>query len=64
MQIHADRVRELAGDDNAVASLAEPLLAVLATMLREFAKLTRQALDIARKDEEGQIVALTCGSRP
>ncbi len=47
----ADRVRELAAGDDAVAPLVEPLLAVLATMLREFARLTKQALDIVRREE-------------
>ena len=47
----ADRVRELAGADAKVMPLVEPLLRVLATMLREFARLTKQVLDIARKEE-------------
>lgn len=32
----ADRVRELIGADNIVMALVEPLLAIVATMLREF----------------------------
>ena len=47
----AVRVRELAGDDPLLAPLVEPLLAVLATMLRELARLTKQVLDIVRKEE-------------
>jgi transposase len=47
----AGRVRELAGADAKVMALAEPLLAVLATMLREFIRLTRQALEIVRKEK-------------
>ena len=47
----AGRVCELAGTDAMVMPLVEPLLTILATMLREFARLTRQVLDIARKEE-------------
>lgn len=47
----ADRVRELAGADAMVMPLVEPLLRVLATMLREFAGLTKQVLDVAREEE-------------
>jgi transposase len=46
----ADRVRELAGGDALAAPLVEPLLAILATMLREFTRLTKQVLDIVRKE--------------
>jgi transposase len=44
-------VRELAGDDAGVTPLVEPLLAILATMLRELARLTRQVLDIVRHEQ-------------
>jgi len=44
----AARVRELAGEDPQVMALAEPLLSVLATMLKELARLTRHVLDIVR----------------
>lgn len=47
----ADQVRELARSDAAVRSLVEPLLAILATMLSELARLTRQVHEIARKEE-------------
>jgi transposase len=46
----ADRVRELAGGDTLVMPLVEPLLAILATMLRELTRLTKQVLDIVRKE--------------
>ena len=46
----ADRVRELAGTDASVMPLVEPLLGILATMLREFARLTKQVLDIVRTE--------------
>lgn len=45
------RVRELAGGDGALMGLVEPLLAVLATMLGELARLTKQVLDIVREEE-------------
>jgi transposase len=47
----ADRVRELAGTDVLVMPLVEPLLAILATMLRELARLTKQVLDIVRTEK-------------
>jgi transposase len=47
----ADRVRELAGDDALVMPLVEPLLTILTAMQREFARLTKQVLDIARREE-------------
>jgi transposase len=46
----ADRVGELAGGDTLVMPLVEPLLAILATMLRELTRLTKQVLDIVRKE--------------
>jgi transposase len=46
----AERVRELAGADAHVRPLVEPLLAILATMLREFARLTQRVLGIVRKE--------------
>ena len=45
------RVRELVSADAMVMPLVEPLLTILATMLREFALLTKQVLDIVRKEE-------------
>ncbi|MCR4331993.1 MAG: IS110 family transposase [Sulfuricaulis sp.] len=47
----ADRARELTGGDPAVMPLVEPLLAVLATMLRELARLTKQVHSIVREQE-------------
>ena len=44
----AGRVRDLAGDDPLVMALAEPLLAVLATMREQLGKLTKQVFDIVR----------------
>lgn len=46
----ADRVRELAGADAVVMPLIAPLLTVLATMLVEFARLTKQVLDVVRDE--------------
>jgi len=47
----ADRVRELIGADTVVLALVEPLLAILATMLRELGRLTKHVLNIARKEQ-------------
>ena len=47
----AGRVRELAGDDPLVMQFVEPLLAVLATMLTSLASLTKQVLDLVRKEQ-------------
>src|SRR4030095_4164643 len=47
----ASRVRELAGAEAQVMAMVEPLLAILATMLTEFARLTKQLLGIVRKEE-------------
>ena len=47
----AGRVRELAGDDVALKPLVEPLLAILATMLDQLARLTKQVLAIVRGEE-------------
>ncbi len=47
----AGRVRELAGDDRAVMPIIAPLLAILATMLAELTRLTKQVLELARREE-------------
>jgi transposase len=47
----AGRVRELAGADPVVMPLVEPLLTILATMLEEFARLTKQVLGLVRQEE-------------
>ena len=70
----ADRVRELASADVLVMPLVEPLLTILATMLRELAHLTKQVLDIVRTEKVcrhlmgvpgvGPITALTFRNRP
>lgn len=46
----AGRVRDLAGDDALVMALVEPLLAILATMLNQLARLTKQVLDSVRQE--------------
>jgi transposase len=45
------RVRELAGDDPQVMPLVEPLLAILATMLDQLGRLTKQVLDVVRGEQ-------------
>jgi transposase len=47
----AERVRDLVRDEACVRSLVEPLLAILATMLAQLARLTKQVLDIVRGEE-------------
>lgn len=47
----AAQVRELAGEDRLVMGVVEPLLAVLATMMEQLARLTKQVLDIVRGEE-------------
>lgn len=47
----AGRVHELAGADPVVMPLVGPLLTILATMLGELARLTKQVLDLVRKEE-------------
>jgi hypothetical protein len=49
--VFVDRVREAAGGDASVMPLVTPLLAILAAMLREFARLTKQVLDIVREEK-------------
>ncbi len=47
----AARVRERAGGDTHVMQLVAPLLAILATMMAQLARLTKQVLDIVRQEE-------------
>jgi transposase len=46
----ADRVRECAGGGASVMPLVESLPAILATMLRKLARMTKQVLDIVRRE--------------
>jgi transposase len=46
----AARVRELVGADPVLSALAEPLLAVVASMTQGLAQLTRRVLDIVRDE--------------
>jgi transposase len=46
----AGRVRELTNEDPLVMELVGPLLAILATMLDQLARLTKQVQDIVRKE--------------
>jgi len=47
----AGRVRALAGGDALMMELVEPLLRILATMLEQFAHLTKQVIDLVRKQD-------------
>jgi transposase len=49
--VFVGRVREVASSDASVMPFVTPLLAILATMLREFARLTKQVLDIVREEK-------------
>ncbi len=44
-------VRELASEDRLLMAIVEPLLAVLATMMEQLTRLTKQVLDIVRGEE-------------
>jgi transposase len=46
----ATTVREMAGNEPELMAMVEPLLVVLATMLEQLARLTRQVLDIVRSE--------------
>src|SRR5690348_10659699 len=46
----AARVRELVGADPVLSASAEPLLAIVAAMVGELARLTRRVLEIARAE--------------
>lgn len=46
-----DRVRELTGAGTQVVAMVEPLLAILSIMLKEFGGLTKQVLDVGRKEQ-------------
>jgi transposase len=57
-------VRELAGEDQQIRPLVEPLLSVLATMLTQLAGLTRQVLTIVRQDEVSRRLMTVPGVGP
>lgn len=44
------RARELIGGEDALARMTEPLLEILGVMLREFARLTKQILNVVRDE--------------
>ncbi|WP_287261464.1 transposase [Mesorhizobium sp.] len=45
------RSRARTGADTVIMALVEPLLAIMAPMLREFGRLTKQVLNIARREQ-------------
>lgn len=59
-----ERVRELADDDVEVTAMVAPLLSVLSTMLKEFARLTKQVLDIVRADQVSRHLMTAPGVGP
>ena len=58
------RARDLAGGDEGLARMIEPLLEILATMQREFARLTKQVLDIVRDEPVCQCLMSAPGVGP
>ncbi|WP_164888312.1 MULTISPECIES: hypothetical protein [unclassified Mesorhizobium] len=44
-------MRELTGAGTQVVAMVEPLLAILSIMLKEFGGLTKQVLDVGRKEQ-------------
>ena len=64
----ATRVREMAGNEPELMAMLEPLLAVLASMMKELAKLTKRVLDIVKHEETCRQLMTTpsaaCWPRP
>jgi transposase len=57
-------VRALAGGEVLMMHLVEPLLAILATMLAQLERLTRQVLDIVRRQEVCRLLMSVSGVGP
>ena len=60
----ATRVREMVGNEPELTALLEPLLAVLASMLEELARLTRRVLDIVKHEKTCRQLMTTPGIGP
>lgn len=60
----AGRARALADGDAEVAAMVTPLLSILSTMLEEFARLTKQVLDIVRADQVSRHLMTAPGVGP
>jgi transposase len=60
----AARVREMAGDQPELMAMLEPLLAVLASMIEELARLTRRVLDIVKHEATCRQLMTTPGIGP
>ncbi|HET7156120.1 MAG TPA: IS110 family transposase [Hyphomicrobiaceae bacterium] len=60
----AGKVREMADGDALIMALAEPLLAVLATMLEQFTRLTKQVLNIVKGESICQKLMTVPGVGP
>jgi len=60
----AARVREMAGDQPELMAMLEPLLAVLARMIEELARLTRRVLDIVKTETTCRQLMRTPGIGP
>ena len=60
----ATTVREMAGDRPELMAMLEPLLAVLASMIEQLARLTRRVLDIVKHEETCRQLMTTPGIGP
>ena len=60
----AARVREMAGAELELMAMLEPLLAVLASMIEELARLTKRVLDIVKKEDTCRQLMTTPGIGP
>src|SRR5699024_10896322 len=58
------RVREFADNDRLVMAIVDPLLTVLATMLEQLSRLTKQVLDLVRGDETCRLLMTMPGVGP
>jgi transposase len=58
----ATRVREMVGNEPVLMAMLEPLLAVLASMIEELARLTKQVLDIVKNEKTCRQLMTTPGS--
>jgi transposase len=59
-----EKARELTADDPVLTRMTEPLLAILTTMQREFARLTKQVLDIVRDEPVCRLLMSVPGVGP
>ena len=63
-KVFTARVREMAGTEPELMAMLEPLLAVLASMIEDLARLTRQVLDIVRNEKTCRQLMTSPGVSP